>query len=137
MVAEMFSVVPMPAVAVMAIVVVMTVMVVYVEVSEDEETGEPETAPPPERIRHPGIEIGIIRRRRVVGDYRRPFIIIIVVYGRRVRVFCSGGYPGTARRRIRRDRQTIPAQDALKRFQCLVTPHRYLARLCRFAHRDL
>ncbi len=51
------------------------------EIAEDEEAREPESRTP-ERIGNPGIEIHVIRRRRVVGDDRGTLVVIIIVdYG--------------------------------------------------------
>jgi hypothetical protein len=49
-----------------------------VEIMEDEEAGkvEPRT---PERIGNPGVQVIIRLRRRVIGNHRRPRIIIIIV----------------------------------------------------------
>jgi hypothetical protein len=49
-----------------------------VEIVENEESGEPKPRVP-ERVRDPGIHVGIIRRGRVISDDRRPLIIIVVV----------------------------------------------------------
>ena len=55
------------------------------EVVQTEEAGE-EKSPPPEWERNPSIEVIIVPGRRVIGDYRRTFIIIVVVYYRRIRL---------------------------------------------------
>jgi hypothetical protein len=52
-----------------------------VKVCEHKEPRKPEM-PPPERIRHPRVQSCVIRRRSIIGDYRRPFVIVIVVYHR-------------------------------------------------------
>lgn len=49
----------------------------------DEEPVEPRAAPP-KRIRHPRIEVRIIGRRSIIGNYGRSFIAIIIAYRRRV-----------------------------------------------------
>ena len=49
-----------------------------VEVVENEEPGEEETGAP-ERIRHPGVQVVIVPRRRVVSDYRRALIVVVIV----------------------------------------------------------
>ena len=55
------------------------------KVSEDEESREKESAVP-ERIGGPVIQVVIIPRRGVIGDYRRAFFIVIIVYHRRIRL---------------------------------------------------
>jgi hypothetical protein len=53
-----------------------------VEVVQNEEPMEVEPEPP-EWIGDPGVQVIIIPRRRVVGDNRRTFLIIIVIYNLR------------------------------------------------------
>jgi hypothetical protein len=49
------------------------------EVMQAEET-RIEKSPPPEWIWNPGIHIIVIPGRRIIGDYRRTLVIIIIVY---------------------------------------------------------
>ena len=56
-----------------------------VEVVQDEEAGEEESRMP-ERIRNPCVKVIIIPWRRIVCDNRRTFIIVIIVYYRRIRL---------------------------------------------------
>jgi hypothetical protein len=50
----------------------------HVKVEKDIESWVP-VIPPPKRIRDIRIHVCIIGRRRVVGDYRRSFIIVIII----------------------------------------------------------
>jgi len=52
---------------------------VPMEIMEHEVSGEEDPRTPPERIRNPGIQVGIWRRRRVVGYHWRSVVIIIVI----------------------------------------------------------
>jgi hypothetical protein len=49
-----------------------------IKIVQDEEAGQEATGPP-EGIRDPSVQVVIIPRRRIVGDHRRPFVIVIVV----------------------------------------------------------
>jgi hypothetical protein len=49
-----------------------------VKIMENEEPGTVKTRTP-ERIRNPGIQVPIRRRGRIVGNHRRPIVIIIIV----------------------------------------------------------
>jgi hypothetical protein len=61
-----------------------------VKVVQDEESREEEPCTP-ERIRNPAIQVVIIPGRRIVGDNRRPFVIVIVVDFLRLNVFATCG----------------------------------------------
>jgi hypothetical protein len=50
------------------------------------EEAREEKSIPPKRIGNPGVQIIIIPRWRIVCDYRRAFLVIIVVYYRRVKL---------------------------------------------------
>jgi hypothetical protein len=63
-----------------------------VKVCQDEETREP-GVPPPKRIRNPRIEIPIVGRWSIIGNYRRPLIVVIVVYHCGV-IICGSGCIG-------------------------------------------
>ena len=49
------------------------------EVIQTEEARE-EKSTPPEWVWNPSIKIIVIPRRGIVGDYRRTFVIIVIVY---------------------------------------------------------
>jgi hypothetical protein len=55
------------------------------EVVQDEESREPETVPP-EWMRNPGIQVVVIPGRGIIGDCRRPLVVIVVVDDRGVGV---------------------------------------------------
>lgn len=55
------------------------------KIMEDEKPAEKEPRIP-ERIRNPTIQIIVGQRRRIIGDYRRTIIIVIVVDNLRVRI---------------------------------------------------
>jgi hypothetical protein len=61
-----------------------------VKIVQDEESREEEPGTP-ERIRNPAIQVVIIPGRRIVGDNRRPFVIVIVVDFLRLNVFATRG----------------------------------------------
>lgn len=61
--------------------VMMTYEYDSMKITQAEEAREEESAPP-ERIRDPVIQVVIVPWRRVVGDYRRAFVIVIIVYHR-------------------------------------------------------
>jgi hypothetical protein len=50
----------------------------HVKVEKDIEARVP-VIPPPERIGDIRVHVSIIRRRSVVGDHRRSFIIVIII----------------------------------------------------------
>jgi hypothetical protein len=56
-----------------------------VKIMQTEEARE-EKSTRPERIRNPGIQVVIVPRRRIVCDNRGAFLIVVVVYCRRVRL---------------------------------------------------
>jgi hypothetical protein len=73
---------------------VMTIMTVMmsnnnIKVVQYEKPGEEEPRAP-EWVGNPCIEVRVVRRRWVVSDYRWPFLIIIVVDDRRVRILTVG-----------------------------------------------
>ena len=49
-----------------------------IEIGQDEESREEEPCAP-ERVRNPVIQVVIVLRRRIIGDNRRTFIIVIRV----------------------------------------------------------
>ncbi len=59
------------------------ILMTHVGRPKDKKTGKPEIRPP-EGIRHPGIQIGVIRRRRVIRHHGGAFVSVIVVYYRGV-----------------------------------------------------
>lgn len=63
------------------------------KIVEDEKSGKPETGIP-ERKGDKAIQIIIIRRWRVIGDHRRPLIVIIAVYLRGYRIIGNPPIPG-------------------------------------------
>ena len=66
-----------------------------VKITEAEEAREEKSAAP-EGIRDPVIQIIVIPRRRVVSDYGRAFVIVVVVYHPRIRLgLILGVLPGT------------------------------------------
>jgi hypothetical protein len=77
-----------------------------VEIAQNEESGEKEPGTP-ERVRNPGVQVIVRSGRRVVGNYRRAIIIVIVVDNLGVRIrdeiiywrFClfSGWFHGDLR----------------------------------------
>jgi hypothetical protein len=105
-----------------------------VKVNQDEESGEPEI-PPPERIRNPGVIRIIIRRRCIVSDYRRPFVVIVVVYDRRIRIVVSCHVISGLIRRP--DGQIILPQNVLKRLQCFIFTHGQAVCIRCITHRTL
>jgi len=56
-----------------------------VKITQTEEPRE-EKSTVPEGIREPVIQIVIIPRRGVISDYRRAFLIVVIVYHRRIRL---------------------------------------------------
>ena len=75
-----------------------------VKVVQDEESREKEPGTP-ERIRNPAIEVVIIPGRKIAGDNRGPFVIVIVVDFLRLNVFAAcGGLTLCVLARPRRDR---------------------------------
>jgi hypothetical protein len=56
-----------------------------VEIAQNEESGEEEPGTP-ERVRNPGVQVIVRGGRRVVGNYRRAIIIVIVVDDLRGRI---------------------------------------------------
>jgi len=101
-----------------------------VEVVQDEEPAEEESRIP-ERIRNPAVKVTIVRRRRIVRDYRGAFFIVVVVYYRGVgpRLVFSV-LAGTARH----NGQTELSCEILKRFQCLDFFHWQLFGICCSGH---
>jgi hypothetical protein len=65
----------------------MTVMEMM-KIVQDEKAREEETRTP-EWIRHPCVQLVIIPRRRIVGDYRGTFLVIVIVNDRRRDVFTA------------------------------------------------
>ena len=61
-----------------------------VKIVQDEESREEEPGTP-ERIRNPVIQVVIIPGRSIVGDNRRPFVIVIIVDFLRLNVFGARG----------------------------------------------
>jgi hypothetical protein len=103
------------------------------EVCKDKESREPEV-PPPERIRDPGVQIGIIRRRCIVRDYRRTLVIVIVVYDRSVRAE-TWSITLNLSRTGRINGQSICDHDVLKGLQCLVLGDGQPTGICRIDYR--
>ncbi len=94
-----------------------------VEVVEDEETVEKEPTEP-ERIRHPGIKVRVIGRRRIVRNDRRSVLIVIIVHNfwrRRTRLSTRQGPRSCA---TRLNRQTEAGQHSSNRSLGLVPAHR-------------
>jgi len=110
-----------------------------VEVVEDEETVEP-MAGGIERVGNPPVEITVGGWRRVVGDDRRPFRIIVVVDDLLVDFGDDGGlgrhrFTGTGNLfGIWGDRQTKPGQDVIKFVQRPVPIDRQLTGISDFGH---
>jgi hypothetical protein len=101
-----------------------------VEVVEDEEPAEEESRMP-ERIRNPAVKVTIVRRRRIVGDHWRAFLIVVVVYYRRVRLGLVFSIRIGA---TRQNGQPELSCEILKCFQCLFFSHRQLFRICCSCH---
>ena len=95
------------------------IMMESVKIMQAEEAREEESTPP-ERIRNPGVEIIIIRRWRIVCDYRRAFLIIIVAYHSRIRL---GLILTVLARAAGNDSQTELSGQVLKGSQGVVLPH--------------
>jgi len=60
-----------------------------VKIQQDEEPREPEI-PPPKWIRNPAVQVCVIRWRSIIGDRRRSLIVVVVVYGCRIRILRGG-----------------------------------------------
>ncbi len=58
---------------------------VPVKITENEKTGEKEPGTE-EGVRNPDIQIGIVRRRWIVCHNRWTFIVVIIIYDRRIGV---------------------------------------------------
>ena len=61
-----------------------------VKIVQDEESRKEEPGTP-ERIRNPVIQVVIVPGRSIVGDNRRPFVIVIVIDFLRLNVFATCG----------------------------------------------
>jgi hypothetical protein len=97
-----------------------------VEVVQDEEPAEEESRIP-EGIRNPAVKVTIVRRRRIVRDYRWAFLIVVIVYYRRVRLgLAFSVLAGTAGH----NGQPEVSCEMLKCFQCLLFSHRQLFGIC-------
>jgi len=59
-----------------------------IKIMEDEKSREVKPGVP-EWVGHPGIEIIVIPRRRIVSDYRRTFFIVVIIHYRRLDVFAA------------------------------------------------
>jgi len=99
------------AVPVMPMVVAM--MYADIKICQHKKSGKPEI-PPPERIRHPAVEVCIIGRRSIVGNDRRSLFVIIIVYDSGVGIIRSRIFAGVLTRSIRPCGQRIPGYDVLK-----------------------
>jgi hypothetical protein len=69
------------------VVIAIVVMMVHpdVKVHQNKIPGKPDAAPP-KRIRHPGIHVCVIRRRRIISHNRGPLVLVICVFLLLVRV---------------------------------------------------
>jgi hypothetical protein len=72
----------------MMTVVEMMIMMKMMKIVQDEKAWKKETRTP-EWIRHPSIQVVIIPRRRIVGDYRRTLLVIIIFNFQRRNVFTA------------------------------------------------
>ena len=66
----------------------MMIMMKMMKIVQDEKAREEETRTP-EWIRHPSIQVVIIPRRRIVSDYRRTLLVIIIFNFQRRNVFTA------------------------------------------------
>jgi hypothetical protein len=99
-----------------------------VEIVENEKAREKEPCVP-ERVRHPGIEIAIVRRRRIVGYDRRTLLVIVVVdLGRRHILGRLRGLALGISLRCRRDRHAKVLRHFSKCLQGFVSPQAQLLR---------
>lgn len=69
---------------------VMTVHL-HIEITQDVEAREPEVRPP-KRIRRPCVKICVVRRRRIISDHWRTFVIIVVADFRRIGISGRSGF---------------------------------------------
>ena len=76
---------------VMIIMAVMGMVTHTIKVVENVVTGEEEPGPI-EWVRNPAVEVGIIPWRRIIGDHRRAFLIIVIINYRRLNVFRTRGW---------------------------------------------
>lgn len=90
-----------------------------VEIMQTEKAREEKSAPP-ERVRNPGVQIIIIPRWRIVCDYRRAFLVIIVVYQSGIRL---GLIFSVLARSPRDNGQPELGCEILKCFQGIILPH--------------
>lgn len=100
----------------------MPVMLVDVKVHQYKEAREP-VIPPPKRIRHPRIQIGVIRGRRIIGDHRGPlFAIVVIDYGGVI--FCRLRISfGRTARVLTHYRQIVVIRHIMKRLERIIFCH--------------
>ena len=96
---------------------------ISVEIMQAVETRKEKSAPP-KWIWDPSIQIRVVPRRGIIGDDRRTFIIVIIVYDRwfHLRLIFS-----ILTRAARCNRQPKLGSQSLKRFQCIIFSYRQFA----------
>jgi hypothetical protein len=97
-----------------------------IKIVQDEEAGKVKTGKP-KRVRDPGIQVVIIRRRYIIGNHRRAFLGVVVIDYRRFNVFAAcWRLTLCVLIRFGRNSQTKPCGCILKRLQCFIFSHRNL-----------
>ncbi len=96
-----------------------------VKIIQNEESGKPETVAP-EGIGDPGIQVIVVRWRSVVGDHRRPFFVVIIIYHFRIGVvLCTGGFRSVGFIACKGlDADAELSGDVIKPLQGLIPAHR-------------